>query len=147
MAFVKNFGLKKGAIASSFAHDSHNVVAVGVTDEDIAKAVNLVISHKGGLSLVHDNREEILELPIAGLMSNQDGYEVAKKYSRISAGAKSIGSELRAPYMTLAFMALLVIPDIKLSDKGLFDGNSFKFIDLFEKSDEQTKLEAPVNKL
>lgn len=130
VGFVKNFGLKKGAIASSFAHDSHNIVAVGVTDNDITRAVNLVIEHKGGLALVYDNHEEILELPIAGLMSDQDGYEIAEKYSRITAGAKSIGSGLRAPYMTLSFMALLVIPEIKLSDKGLFDGKNFKLINL-----------------
>lgn len=137
VAFIKDFGLKKGAIASSFAHDSHNIIAVGVTDEDIARAVNLIIHGCGGLSLVYDNHEEILELPIAGLMSDQDGYKVAEKYSRITAGAKSIGSNLRAPYMTLSFMALLVIPEIKLSDKGLFDGKDFKLIGLFEKPDQK----------
>jgi len=130
VAFVKNFGLKKGAIASSFAHDSHNVVAVGVADEDIARAVNLVIKHRGGLALVYDNREEILALPIAGLMSDQDGYEIAEKYSRLTAGAKDIGSDLKTPYMTLSFMALLVMPEIKLSDKGLFDAKNFKFVNL-----------------
>jgi len=110
------------------------VIAVGVTDEDIARAVNLVINNKGGLSLVYDSYEEVLELPIAGLMSNQDGYKIAEKYSKLSAGAKDIGCNLEAPYMTLSFMALLVIPDIKLSDKGLFDGKDFKFISLFEES-------------
>ena len=135
VAFVKNFGLKKGAIASSFAHDSHNVVVVGVSDEDIARAVNLIVSKRGGLALVYDDHEELLPLPIAGLMSDQDGYEVAARYSRITAGAKSIGSDLKAPYMTLSFMALPVIPDLKLSDKGLFDVKEFKIIDLFQESE------------
>lgn len=134
VAFVKNFGLKTGAIASSFAHDSHNVVAVGVSDEDIARAVNLVIRARGGLAIVHDGQEKVLELPIAGLMSTEDGYMVAQKYSEMTGETKSLGSGLRAPYMTLSFMALLVIPDIKLSDKGLFDGKNFKFIDLFTDS-------------
>ncbi|MFH1208780.1 MAG: adenine deaminase [Candidatus Omnitrophota bacterium] len=131
VAFIKNFGLKKGAFASSVAHDSHNVVAVGVSDEDIAAAVNLVIRHRGGLAIVHDGREEILELPVAGLMSAEDGYRVAQKYSEMTVTAKKLGSQLRAPYMTLSFMALLVIPELKLSDRGLFDGKNFKFIDLF----------------
>jgi len=126
-AFIKNFGLKKGAIASSVAHDSHNIVAVGVDDEAICKAVNLVIENKGGVSCV-GNEEIILPLPVAGLMSTKDGYEVARKYSAIDKAAKELGSKLSAPYMTLSFMALLVIPHLKLSDLGLFDGDEFKFI-------------------
>lgn len=130
VAFVRNFGLKKGAIASSVAHDSHNVVAVGVTDEDICSAVNLVIEHKGGLSVVYDNVREILPLPVAGLMAAEDGFEVARKYSRLDHMAKQLGSFLGAPFMTLSFMALLVIPKLKLSDRGLFDGETFQFVDL-----------------
>jgi adenine deaminase len=126
-AFIKNFGLKKGAIASSVAHDSHNIVAVGVDDESICNAVNLVIENKGGVSCI-GNEEMILPLPVAGLMSTEDGYEVAKKYSAIDKAAKELGSKLSAPYMTLSFMALLVIPHLKLSDLGLFDGDEFKFI-------------------
>jgi adenine deaminase len=126
-ALIKNFGLKKGAIASSVAHDSHNIVAVGVDDESICKAVNLVIRNKGGVSCVGD-KEVILPLPVAGLMSTENGYEVAKKYSAIDKAAKDLGSKLSAPYMTLSFMALLVIPHLKLSDLGLFDGDSFRFI-------------------
>lgn len=136
VAFIKNFGLKKGAVASSFAHDSHNVVAVGVSDDDIAAAVNLVIRHRGGLSIVDEDHEEILSLPVAGLMSVEDGYQVAQKYSEMTALAKKLGSQLKAPYMTLSFMALLVIPELKLSDRGLFDGNHFKFIDLFTTSQD-----------
>lgn len=132
IAFVKNFGLKHGAIASNFAHDSHNIVAVGVSDEDISNAVNLVIGNKGGLSLASGEDIDALALPIAGLMSNDDGYVVAEKYSKLSQTAKDWGSQLRAPYMTLSFMALLVMPEIKLSDKGLFDGKNFKLIDLFD---------------
>ena len=126
-AFIKNFGLKHGAIASSVAHDSHNIVAVGVDDESICKAVNLVIKSKGGVSCIGDE-ELILPLPVAGLMSTEDGYEIAKKYSAIDKAAKQLGSKLSAPYMTLSFMALLVIPHLKLSDRGLFDADEFSFI-------------------
>jgi adenine deaminase len=128
LAFIKNFGLKKGAIASSVAHDSHNIVVVGADDASIARAVNLLIENKGGVSCVNAQEETLLPLPVAGLMSDQDGYEVAKTYTTIDALAKSLGSTLSAPFMTLSFMALLVIPHIKLSDKGLFDGDEFKFV-------------------
>ncbi len=127
-AFIKNFGLKKGAIASSVAHDSHNIVAVGVDDESICRAVNLVIQKQGGVSCVGNQQELILPLPVAGLMSAEDGYAVARQYAEIDAGAKALGSPLSAPFMTLSFMALLVIPHLKLSDKGLFDGDRFTFV-------------------
>ncbi len=127
-AFIKNFGLKTGAIASSVAHDSHNIVAVGVDDESLCKAVNLVIHEKGGISCVSKEAERVLALPVAGLMSNENGYEVAEAYTAIDAMAKSLGSTLSAPFMTLSFMALLVIPHLKLSDKGLFDADAFKII-------------------
>ncbi|MBS1563482.1 MAG: adenine deaminase, partial [Bacteroidetes bacterium] len=124
-AFIKNFGLKKGAIASSVAHDSHNIVAVGLDDESLARAVNLVIAKKGGVSCVDAEHELVLALPVAGLMSQENGYAVADAYTNIDKMAKSLGSPLAAPFMTLSFMALLVIPHLKLSDKGLFDGDSF----------------------
>ncbi len=128
-AFIKNFGLKKGAIASSVAHDSHNIIAVGCSDAAITKAINLIIQKKGGVSCVDDeSNEKIIPLPVAGLMSVDDGYKVAADYSDIDKMAKSLGSNLSAPFMTLSFMALLVIPHIKLSDKGLFDGDSFSFL-------------------
>ena len=127
-AFIKNFGLKSGAIASSVAHDSHNIVAIGVDDESICEAVNLVIAEKGGISCVSAQTNMVLALPVAGLMSSEDGYKVAEGYTAIDAMAKSLGSTLSAPFMTLSFMALLVIPHLKLSDKGLFDGDSFKFL-------------------
>jgi len=130
-AFVKNFGLKKGAIASSVAHDSHNIIAVGTDDESICDAVNLIIESKGGVSVTdHKNPalNKLLPLPVAGLMSNEDGYKVAELYTSIDAAAKELGSSLSAPFMTLSFMALLVIPHIKLSDKGLFDGDGFKLL-------------------
>jgi len=128
-AFIKNFGLKKGAIASSVAHDSHNIVAVGVDDENICKAVNLVIEQQGGVSAVDNEKEMVLALPIAGLMSNDDGYKVAEAYTAIDKMVKEeLGSTLTAPFMTLSFMALLVIPHLKLSDQGLFDGDSFSFV-------------------
>lgn len=128
-AFIKNFGLKNGAIASSVAHDSHNIVAVGTDDDLICKAVNLIISDEGGISCVSKESEWFLPLPVAGLMSYDDGYLVAEKYTGIDQAAKALGSSLGAPFMTLSFMALLVIPKLKLSDKGLFDGESFRIID------------------
>ena len=127
-SFIKNFGLKKGAIASSVAHDSHNIVAVGVDDVSLCKAVNIVIKAKGGVSCVDGEKEMILALPVAGLMSDEDGYKIADDYTAIDAMAKSLGSTLSAPFMTLSFMALLVIPHLKLSDKGLFDGDSFHLV-------------------
>ncbi|HZI54878.1 MAG TPA: adenine deaminase C-terminal domain-containing protein [Chitinophagaceae bacterium] len=127
-ALIKNFGLKYGALASSVAHDSHNIVAVGVDDESLCKAVNMIIEHRGGVSCVNENVEMIVPLPVAGLMSNEDGYHVAQQYSLIDKAAKDAGSTLAAPFMTLSFMALLVIPHLKLSDKGLFDGDTFKLL-------------------
>src|SRR6187399_2117190 len=127
-AFIKNFGLKQGAIASSVAHDSHNIVAVGVDDESICRAVNLVIEKQGGVSAVGSGKEMVLALPVAGLMSNEDGYKVAADYTAIDKMTKELGSTLSAPFMTLSFMALLVIPHLKLSDMGLFDGDSFSFV-------------------
>lgn len=126
--FVKNFGLKKGAIASSVAHDSHNIIAVGVDANSIARAVNLIIKAKGGVSAADAHDEHILPLPVAGLMSTDDGYKIAADYSRLDRVAKEMGSCLSAPYMTLSFMALLVIPHLKLSDCGLFDGDTFKLV-------------------
>jgi len=131
--FVNNFGFKQGAIASTVAHDSHNIIAVGTNDMDIVNAINLVIEHRGGVSLANGEEKHILPLPVAGLMSNEDGYIIAEKYDFLDKKAKKMGSGLGAPYMTLSFMALLVIPDIKLSDKGLFDGKKFEFTHLFDK--------------
>lgn len=125
--FIRSFGLKNGAIASSVAHDSHNIVAVGCTDAAIVQAVNGVIAARGGVCVVDDDGTHVLELPVAGLMSTADGYEVAHRYTDLDARAKRLGSALRAPFMTLSFMALLVIPQLKMSDKGLFDGQSFRF--------------------
>ena len=128
-SFVKNFGLKQGAIASTVAHDSHNIIAVGVDDESICKAVNLVIKEQGGVSSISHKKEMILPLPVAGLMSNEDGYKVAAAYTAIDKMVKEeLGSTLAAPFMTLSFMALLVIPHLKLSDLGLFDGDRFEFL-------------------
>lgn len=126
--FVKNFGLKKGAIASSVAHDSHNIIAVGVDASSIARAVNLIIKEKGGVSAAYEHSEHILPLPVAGLMSADDGYKIAADYSQLDQMAKEMGSSLSAPYMTLSFMALLVIPHLKLSDCGLFDGDKFQLV-------------------
>jgi adenine deaminase len=155
-SFIKNFGLRRGALASSVAHDSHNIVAVGVDDESICRAVNLVIAHQGGLSCVDPGPGEstpnansataahastaaestaqatptelVLPLPVGGLMSLDEGYKVAEKYTAIDRLAKDLGSSLDAPFMTLSFMALLVIPHLKLSDMGLFDGDKFNLL-------------------
>lgn len=128
LGFIKNFGLKKGAIASSVAHDSHNIVAVGVDDESLCKAVNLIIESKGGISCTSGDQESILPLPVAGLMSQEDGYDIAAKYSAMDRMAREAGSTLSSPFMTLSFMALLVIPHLKLGDKGLFDVDAFDFV-------------------
>jgi adenine deaminase len=130
VAFIKGFGLKAGALASSVGHDSHNITAAGVDDESLARAINLVVAAKGGLAAVGpDGAELVLPLPVAGLMSDQPGPEVAAAYSQLDDFAKSqLGSGLQAPFMTLSFMALLVIPSLKLSDKGLFDGEKFEFV-------------------
>lgn len=130
IAFIKNFGLKEGAIASSVAHDSHNIIAVGVNDEMITKAVNALINEKGGICAVSEKTEVILPLPVAGIMSDQDGWTAGRLYQEIDAKAKEMGSTLHAPFMTLSFMALLVIPALKLSDFGLFDGTKFEFTEV-----------------
>ncbi len=129
-SFIKSFGLKTGAIASSVAHDSHNIVAIGVDDECLCRAVNLVIEQRGGISCVSPEagKELVLPLQAGGLMSASNGYEVASSYTAIDLMAKSLGATLAAPFMTLSFMALLVIPHLKLSDKGLFDGDKFKIM-------------------
>lgn len=132
VALIKNFGFKRGAIASSVAHDSHNIIAVGVSDEDIARAVNLVIKNKGGLSVVDGDNEDVLPLPVAGLMTDIGAYKVADYYNQLEKETHNLGSKLDDPFMTLSFMALLVIPEIKISDKGLFDGNKFRFIGIGE---------------
>jgi adenine deaminase len=131
VAFIKNFGLKTGAIGSSVAHDSHNIIAVGVDDHSIAKAINLIIDARGGISAAGAEFAKVLPLPIAGLMSGDDGYRVSKAYTEIDNFAKGLGSALTAPFMSLSFMALLVIPDLKLSDRGLFSGKDFRFTSLF----------------
>ncbi|WP_298496319.1 adenine deaminase C-terminal domain-containing protein, partial [uncultured Algibacter sp.] len=130
LAFIKNFGLKEGAIASSVGHDSHNIIAVGVSDEAICKAVNLIIKNKGGICAISNSEEHIVSLPVAGIMSDKDGATIGKQYAALDTIAKQLGSKLHAPYMTLSFMALLVIPSLKLSDKGLFNGTDFSFTSL-----------------
>lgn len=129
-AFIKGFGLKKGAIASSVAHDSHNIIVVGYDSEMMARAVNKVIDDKGGIAVVSEDFSDSLPLPIAGLMSNEDAYDVASKLGILHNMAAALGCELKSPFMTMAFMALLVIPSIKISDMGLFDGDAFEFMDV-----------------
>jgi len=131
LGFIHGFGIKRGAIASCVAHDSHNIVATGADDESIVRVINLVIKNRGGIALVDGATEVILPLPFAGIMTVEDGYRVAETYRRMDLLSKNLGSKLRSPYMTLSFMALLVIPELKLSDKGLFDGKKFSFTELF----------------
>ena len=129
IAFIKNFGLQRGAIASTVAHDCHNIICVGADDESICAAVNKLIEMQGGIVVVNSPHNIVtMPLPIAGLMTDKDGYEIAQEYAAIDEAAKALGTKLRAPFMTLSFMALLVIPSLKLSDKGLFDGERFKFV-------------------
>ena len=132
-AFIKGFGLKKGAIASSVAHDSHNIIVIGYNSQMMADAVNQVIDDKGGISVVSEDFSDSLPLPIAGLMSNEDVYDVADKLGILHNMVKALGCQVEAPFMTMAFMALLVIPSIKISDKGLFDGDNFEFMDVIIK--------------
>ena len=129
-AFIKGFELKKGAIASSVAHDSHNIIVVGYSSEMMARAVNTIIDNKGGFAIVSEDFEESLSLPIAGLMSNEDAYDIAQKLDVLHKMSRALGCKLDSPFMTMAFMALLVIPSIKISDRGLFDGDNFEFIDV-----------------
>lgn len=131
IAFIKNFGLQRGAIASCVAHDCHNIVAVSTNDEDLCRAVNSIIRNKGGISMANGAEEFILPLPVAGIMSDRDGETVAEAYKKIHHSAKTLGCKLDAPFMSLSFMALLVIPELKLSDQGLFDGKAFRFTPLF----------------
>jgi adenine deaminase len=131
VALVHNFGLQRGAIATSVAHDSHNIVAVGTTDAELGAAINGVIRIRGGMAVAEGNSVEVLPLPVAGLMSAADGYTVAQQYAHLDARAKELGSQLSAPFMTLSFMALLVIPELKLSDRGLFNGTDFQFVSLW----------------
>lgn len=131
IGFIKNFKLKRGAIAGSIAHDSHNIIAIGTTDEDIVQAINEVIKNTGGIVACDKYNLEYLKLDVAGLMSTEEAEEVAEKYYKVHSLAKEFGSELTAPFMTMAFMALLVIPDLKIGDKGLFDVSKFDFTSLF----------------
>jgi len=131
VGFIKNIGLKKGAIACSVAHDSHNLIAVGVSDADIVKALNEIISYKGGISYAQNTEIECLPLEVAGLMTSKSGQEVAKLYQRMNDKAQEWGSPLQAPFMTLSFMSLLVIPQLKIGDKGLFDVSTFSFTNLY----------------
>lgn len=132
VAFIQGFELKEGAIASCVGHDSHNIIAIGVDDISISKAINLIIANKGGISAVNNSEKKVLPLPVAGIMTNEDGYQVATKYAEIDTFVKNtLGTRLAAPFMTLSFMALLVIPELKLSDQGLFDGKTFAFTNLW----------------
>jgi adenine deaminase len=131
VGFIKGFGLKSGAMATSVAHDSHNIIAVGCSDRAITAAINMIVDAEGGMSVVSEEGEDILKLPVAGIMSDMPVTAMARKYERLSETAKGLGCRLDAPFMTLSFMALLVIPKLKLSDRGLFDGIAFKHVPLF----------------
>ncbi|MCX8055489.1 MAG: adenine deaminase [Ignavibacteria bacterium] len=131
IGFINNFKLKKGAIATTVAHDSHNIIAVGADDISLMNAINAIVDSKGGLCVATPTESDVLPLPIAGLMSEMDYESTAALYKKLTEKAMELGTELRAPFMTLSFMALLVIPKLKLSDKGLFDGEKFEFTDLF----------------
>lgn len=131
VGFIKGFGLKNGAISSTIAHDSHNIIAVGTNDHDLVTAINALVKCKGGIASANEKEVTVLPLPVGGLMTDESVTVVANKYQAIDNMAKKLGSKLKAPFMTLSFMALLVIPEIKISDKGLFDGKRFEFLPLF----------------
>lgn len=134
IGFVKNFGLKEGAIASSVAHDSHNIIAVGCDDKSLVRAIQSIIDTQGGILYTNDNELISLPLPIAGLMSDQNADWVSEQYQRLNKAVQKAGSPLTAPFMTLSFMGLLVIPELKMSDMGLFDGINFQLTELFDSS-------------
>lgn len=130
IAYIKNFGLQAGAIGSTVAHDSHNIIVVGVDDASILASINQLMESQGGVNVVSNGVVHALPLPLAGLMSTEPAEIVAAQYAKLDLLAKELGSKLDAPFMTLSFMALLVIPHLKLSDLGLFDGDSFNFTNL-----------------
>lgn len=130
IGFIKNFGIKSGAIASSIAHDSHNIIAIGTNDEDLCNVINLIIKEKGGIAFLENDKMEVLSLPIAGIMSDKSCKEVGEKYKKLTKLVQEKGSKLTAPFMTLSFMALIVIPKLKINDRGLFDVEKFEFVDL-----------------
>ena len=131
MAWVQNFNLSDGALASTVAHDSHNIIAVGTNDDAIAQAINLLVENKGGIAYSIESRESVLPLPVAGIMTTEEGHQVAKQYQEMTQYLREkLGCRLTSPYMTLSFLALLVIPKLKLSDKGLFDAEAFEFVDI-----------------
>lgn len=132
VGFIKNFGFKRGAIAASVAHDSHNIIAIGATDKELTEAVNLIIKNKGGLAVVNGIKNKIIKLPVAGLMTTNGAFKIANEYIELEKEAKELGTSLEDPFMTMSFMGLLVIPDLKISDKGLFDVTQFNFTSLFQ---------------
>lgn len=132
VGFIKGIGLKRGAIGTSIAHDSHNLIIAGTTDIDIINCLNTLIENRGGLAACSGSQTHVLPLEVAGLMTNKDGFQVAESYNLLQQKAHEFGTHLKAPFMTLSFMSLLVIPELKLGDKGLFDVNKFEFTSLFE---------------
>ncbi|MEI8272501.1 MAG: adenine deaminase C-terminal domain-containing protein, partial [Paludibacter sp.] len=132
IGFIKNIGLNQGALASTVAHDSHNIVAVGTSDAEIVSAINQIIDSRGGILACVGDKTCMLALPVGGLLSDIEGHIIAERYEELDAMAKEMGSTLSAPFMTVAFMSLLVIPELKLGDRGLFDGRNFKFVELME---------------
>lgn len=132
VGFAKGFDFKKGAIAESIAHDSHNIIAVGTSDENLLQAINKLIELKGGIVAAHDGKTECVNLEVAGLMSNKTGENLIKEYEQLKTFTAGFGSNFHSPFMTLAFMSLLVIPKLKLSDRGLFDVNKFEVVSLFK---------------
>lgn len=128
IAFIRGFGLKEGAFATTIAHDSHNLLAIGTTDADLAEVINRVVGLKGGLAVKNENGIHVLPLPIAGIMTDQSAEHVAERYHFLNEELKRSGCVLKSPFMTLAFMSLLVIPELKIGEKGLFDFNKFAFV-------------------
>lgn len=129
VATINGFGLKWGAFASSIAHDSHNIIAVGCSDREIVMAINRIITEQGGIALVDGDQEKILPLPIGGIMSSKSCWQLAYEWEELHNRVKAMGCVLKAPFMTLAFMSLIVIPKLKIGEKGLFDYTLFSFID------------------
>lgn len=129
IAYIKGFGIASGAFASSISHDSHNILAVGCTDEDILRAVNSIIAHQGGLAVTNKNDTHILPLPVGGIMSLEEPHALAARFEHLNREIRAMGTTLNSPFMTLSFMSLLVIPELKIGEKGLFSYQQFNFIE------------------
>lgn len=129
ISFIKGFGLNKGAFATTISHDSHNIIAIGSSDYELKEVINKIIQQKGGLAVINDMQIKAFPLPIGGIMTDKDLVKVAAAYKKLKNEIQLMGCKIQEPFMTLSFMSLIVIPELKIGEKGLFDYNAFDFVD------------------